>query len=159
PPGGREKERTALPRSPGTSTLEGVTMLTGKMVRVRHARGDRVLPYYLDTESETWLEAAEALLEIFRDKDGCTRGAIEEEIEETFSKDPSQLVQQGLIKLLEDRCEFEVASDHPPEQLRQAAFRAAALHRAVTEQTGSLPPQPGKTETSPTFERELVLKQ
>ena len=30
-------------------------MLTGKMVRVRFAR-DRVLPYYLDTESATWRE-------------------------------------------------------------------------------------------------------
>src|SRR5207253_4567746 len=117
---------------------EGVTMLTGKMVRVRFAR-ERLLPYYLDTESENWLEVAEALLEIFRDKEGRTRGEIEEEIEETFGNDPGQLVQQGLMKLLEDRCEFDVASDHPPEQLRQAAFRAAALHRTGLDKLETCP--------------------
>src|SRR5437867_10216630 len=117
-------------------------MLTGKMVRVRHTRGDRIIPYYLDTESETWLEVAEALLEIFRGKEGRTRGEIEEEIEETFGSDPGQLVQQGLIKLLEDRCEFDVAADHPPEQLREAAFRAAALHRAVVGPAVAVPAVP-----------------
>ncbi|HKB39735.1 MAG TPA: DUF790 family protein, partial [Gemmataceae bacterium] len=122
-----------------------------------------VLPYYLDTEKETWLEVAEALLEIFRDTEGRTRGEIEEEIEETFGRDPGQLVHQGLIKLLEDRCEFDVASDHPPEQLREATFRAAALHRAVG-QVGILPASPGSPEASLTtkplaFDRDLVLKQ
>src|SRR5262245_4407012 len=133
-------------------------MLTGKMVRVRKDRGDRVPPYYLDTEKETWLEVAEALLEIFRDTEGRTRGEIEEEIEETFGRDPGQLVHQGLIKLLEDRCEFEVASDHPPEQLREAAFRAAALARTAVGEASGLP-HPGKPESSPTFDRALVLKQ
>src|SRR5262249_16222946 len=42
---------------------------------------------------------------------------------------PAYLVHQGLAKLLEDRCEFEVASGHPPEQLREAVFRAAAARR------------------------------
>src|SRR5207249_9924772 len=132
--------------------------------------GERIFPYTLGTESETWLEVAEALLEIFRGKESRTRGEIEEEIEETFGSDPGQLVQQGLIKLLEDRCEFDVASDHPPEQLRQAAFRAAALHRAVLGPTLAVPaappPQPSPPAGGrqgggppPTFDRANVLKQ
>ena len=99
-------------------------MLTGKMVRVRYAR-DRVLPYYLDTRDEAWRQVAEQLLELYRAMVGRTRGEIEELLAETFGDEAGTLVHQGLAKLLEDRCEFEVASGHPPEQLRAAVFRAA----------------------------------
>lgn len=103
-------------------------MLTGKMVRVRYAR-DRIVPHYLDTASETWREVAERLLELFRGQTGRTRGELEQEMTEAFGDDPGQLVHQGLAKLLEDRCEFEVVSGHPPEKLRAAVFRAAAARR------------------------------
>src|SRR5262249_6605931 len=51
--------------------------------------------------------------------------------------DPGQLVHQGLAKLLEDRCEFEVVSGHPPEQLRELVFTTAAARRRG--QQGELP--------------------
>src|SRR5438132_13849485 len=103
-------------------------MLTGKLVRVRYGR-ERILPQYLDASDPTWLEVAERLLEIFRTQQGRTRGCLEEDLRETFGNDPSQLVHQGLVKLLQDRCEFEIVSGHPPEQLREAVFRAATAHR------------------------------
>lgn len=103
-------------------------MLTGKMVRIRYAR-DRILPYYIDTADAEWLEIAGRLLELFRAHPGRTRGELEEELRDAFSESTAQLVHQGLAKLLEDRCEFEVVSGHPPEQLREAVFRAAAVHR------------------------------
>jgi predicted nuclease of restriction endonuclease-like RecB superfamily len=121
-------------------------MLTGKMVRVRFAR-DRIIPYYLDVSDAGWVEVAERLLELFRGREGCTRGELEEEQREAFGDDPSQLVHQGLAKLLEDRCEFEVVSGHPPEQLRDAVFRVAAEHRRAG------------TETYSPFDRETVLQQ
>src|SRR5262249_32998101 len=43
--------------------------------------------------------------------------------------DARQLVHQGLAKLLEDRCEFDVVSSHPPEQIRERVFGAAAAIR------------------------------
>ena len=52
-------------------------MLTGKMVRVRYAR-DRVLPHYIDTSYEYWLETAERLLTLFREHPNATRGEIED---------------------------------------------------------------------------------
>ena len=104
-------------------------MLTGKMVRVRYAR-DRIVPHYLDTEDTSWREIAERLLEMFRGQDGRTRGELEDDQREAFGDDPSQLAHQGLAKLLEDRCEFETVSGHPPEELRPAVFRAAAEARA-----------------------------
>jgi predicted nuclease of restriction endonuclease-like RecB superfamily len=117
-------------------------MLTGKMVRVRYGR-DRILPCYLDVNDPTWREVVERLLDLFRGQTGRTRGELEADLEETFGNDPAQLVHQGLAKLLEDRCEFEVVSGHSPEDLREAVFRLAAESRRPTA------PQP--------FDRQAVL--
>src|SRR5712691_5861940 len=103
-------------------------MLTGKLVRVRYAR-DRILPCYLDVTDPALQETANRLLEMFRAQGERTRGELEDELRETFGSDPGQLVHQGLVKLLEDRCEFEVMSGHPPEQLRELVFHAATAHR------------------------------
>ncbi len=103
-------------------------MLTGKMVRVRYAR-DRIVPHYINVADPTWLETAERLLEMFRGREGKTRGELEDEQREAFGDDPGQLAHQGLAKLLEDRCEFEVESAAPPAELRTAAFRAGARRR------------------------------
>ncbi len=106
-------------------------MLTGKMVRVRYAR-DRIIPHYINTAEPSWLETAERMLEMFRGREGRTRGELDDEQREAFGDDPGQLVHQGLAKLLEDRCEFEVESASPPEQLRAAVFPTAALRRRET---------------------------
>jgi len=103
-------------------------MLTGKLVRVRFVR-DRVVPQYIDPTDDSWLETAERLLELFRGREGRTRGELEEEQKDIIGDDPSQLVHQGLVKLLEDRCEFEVVSGKPPEEVREAAFLAATTAR------------------------------
>ncbi|HLN30070.1 MAG TPA: DUF790 family protein [Gemmataceae bacterium] len=121
-------------------------MLTGRLVRVRFAR-DKIIPNYLNVNEPNWHEAAERLLELFRSAQDVTRGSLEEELRETFGSDPAQLVHQGLAKLLEDRCEFEVVSGHPPEELREAVFLAAARKRAsVTEMP------------APAFDRNAVLR-
>lgn len=133
-------------------------MLTGKLVRVRYAR-DRIIPQYLDTSDQAWLEVAERLLEIFRTQDGRTRGCLEEDLREMFGSDPSQLVHQGLAKLLEDRCEFEVVSGHPPEKIREAVFRTAAIHRAAKrEQEGARSPLLSRPHTCAHFDRAAVLQ-
>ncbi len=104
-------------------------MLTGKMVRVRYGRNNLIIPQYLDAADTTWEAAAGQLLELFRAHAGRTRGELEEELRDAFGDAPTYLVLQGLAKLLEDRCEFEVAAGHPPDQLREAVFRAAAVQR------------------------------
>jgi predicted nuclease of restriction endonuclease-like RecB superfamily len=105
-------------------------MLTGKLVRVRHAR-NKLVPLYLDPRDKNWLGVAEQLLAAFREAPGRTRGELEAELADVAGEGPRQLVHQGLAKLLEDRCEFEVASDVPPEKVREAAFRVAAAHHAA----------------------------
>jgi predicted nuclease of restriction endonuclease-like RecB superfamily len=105
-------------------------MLTGKMVRVRYAR-DRIIPHYLDVHDPAWVEVAERLIELFRGQEGRTRGELEQDQVDAFGDDPGQLIHQGLAKLLEDRCDFEVVSGHPPEKIRSAVFRAASRARQV----------------------------
>src|SRR5262249_29865893 len=57
------------------------------------------------------------------------RGELQDAVDEAFGDAPQQLVYRGLAKLLEDRCEFAVESALPPEQIREAVFRAAARQR------------------------------
>jgi predicted nuclease of restriction endonuclease-like RecB superfamily len=105
-------------------------MLTGKQVRVRHAK-NKLVPLYLDSHSDHWLGVAARLIRVFRDAAGRTRGDMEEALADLVGDGPTQLVHQGLAKLLEDRCEFEVASDYAPDQLREHVFKASAEARAA----------------------------
>src|SRR5919201_1994402 len=109
-------------------------MLTGKLVRVRHSHS-RIVPRYLDAADASWHEASERLLEVFRGRTGSRRGELEEEVRELFGSSPDQLVYRGLAKLLEDRCEFAVVSGHPPEELRERSFAAAAEARKRARET------------------------
>lgn len=110
-------------------------MLTGKLVRVRHAR-NKLIPLYLDPADGGWLQVAEQLLFAFRSSAGRTRGEVLEELEDLIGEGQRSLVPKGLVDLLEDRCEFEVAADHPPDDIRDTVFRAAALRRAEAAKAG-----------------------
>lgn len=103
-------------------------MLTGNLVRVRHAR-NRLLPTYLNVDDGAWQSVAEQLLVLFRGLQGSTRSEMEAEITESVGDNPTQLVHQGLAKLLEDRCEFEVDASHPPDEIREKVFALAATAR------------------------------
>jgi uncharacterized protein len=105
-------------------------MLTGNLVRVRHAR-NRLVPSYLIVNDGNWQSVAERLLVLFRGLQGCTRSEMEEEITAAVGDNPTQLVHQGLAKLLEDRCEFEVDSSLPPEEVRENVFLLSAARRAT----------------------------
>src|SRR5262245_5080374 len=108
-------------------------MLTGKLIRVRHYR-NRLIPAYLDLTDRGVREVAEHLLELFRTLPGRARGEAEEEIGETIGDNPTQVVPQGLAKLLEDRCEFEIDSEFEPEVVRERVFLAAAAARHPGQQ-------------------------
>ena len=77
---------------------------------------------------------------MFRDGTGLTRGEIENEIDELFGGGgKATQVYRGLAKVLEDRAEFEVVSEVPPEELREKVFTAAADYRL---QMRNAPPGP-----------------
>jgi predicted nuclease of restriction endonuclease-like RecB superfamily len=105
-------------------------MLPTNLVRVRHAR-TRLAPQYLDPSAESWREIAEQVLDVYRGKEGATRGEIDAELEELIGNHPGQILFQGLAKLLEDRCEIETDSVHAPPELREKVFATAARQRAA----------------------------
>ncbi|MEW4567597.1 DUF790 family protein [Tautonia sp. JC769] len=126
-------------------------MLTGNLVRVRVSK-NRVIPQYLDRDNSYWLEVAESLLLIFREGVGMTRGEIAAEIEAVIGKGMASLVHQGLAKVLEDRAEFEVVADVPPDLLREKVFTAAAEQRKQLAHSS----KPGLRDP---FRRDEVLEQ
>jgi uncharacterized protein len=126
-------------------------MLTGTQVRVKIAR-DRVVPLYIDREAARWLEAAESLLLLFREGIGTTRGEIEGEIDALLGDGGgAALIYRGLAKILEDRAEFEVVADVPPDVIREKVFTAAADYRRQMRSTAA---GPGHREV---FRRDEIL--
>lgn len=105
-------------------------MLTGNLVRVKHAR-HKITPVYLDPTNRGWLTLAEQLLLVYRESVGRTRGEIEADLEGLGLVGEGQafLVHQGLAKLLDDRCDYEVSAEVSPEAVREAVFAAAAQTR------------------------------
>jgi predicted nuclease of restriction endonuclease-like RecB superfamily len=122
-------------------------MLTGNLVRVKTTSKGRVMPLYLNREDPRWLEVAESLLLIFREGVGLTRGEVESEIEELIGEGMATLAHRGLAKVLEDRAEFEVVADVPPETVREKVFLAAAEQRKSLKAEGLRKP----------FRRDLVV--
>ncbi len=110
-------------------------MLTGTLVRVRFSK-QRIIPLYLDRADPQWLEVAESLLLIFREGVGRSRGEIETEIDELVGEGLATLAHRGLAKILEDRSEFEVVADVPPDAIREKVFTAAAEHRKALRVAG-----------------------
>jgi len=104
-------------------------MLAGKHVRVKTVR-TKLVPQYIDPVQPELLETAGSLIDLYRSLTGKTREEVETEVTELVGDNPSQIVQQGLSKLLEDRCEFEVESGHPPDELRDRMFQTATEYRA-----------------------------
>jgi predicted nuclease of restriction endonuclease-like RecB superfamily len=104
-------------------------MLTGSLVRVRYAR-NRISPVYAAAGDPANVALAERLIDLFGGQELRSRGEIEDEIQAVFGDGPLSFLQQGLAKLLEDRCEFEVVSGHPPDKLREVVFRASGAARA-----------------------------
>src|SRR5579871_5654753 len=116
-------------------------MLPTNLVRVRNVKS-RLSPQYLDSSSESARDIAEQVLDVFRGKNGVSRGELETELEELIGNHSGQILFQGLAKLLEDRCEFEVVSDQPPPEIREKVFAAATKRRAAA-----------------TFDRDAVLSE
>ncbi|MDW8266598.1 MAG: DUF790 family protein, partial [Gemmataceae bacterium] len=122
-------------------------MLTGNLVRVRFRR-NRIIPCYIDSNDLDWRAAAEQLCQLYRTGAGRTRGELEDDCRDLIAGHPQSRVFQGLGKLVEDRCTFEVVAGRPPEELRERVFAAATAARRAAAQ-GS----------AGSFDREAVLEQ
>lgn len=99
-------------------------------------RGAQIKPRYIATENAAWLDAAAALVEIFREHQGCTRAELEEALEEYVGTGTDYKILRGLIKLLLDRTEFAAGVEAVPVDLRRAVFLKARSVHPVTDESG-----------------------
>jgi hypothetical protein len=108
-------------------------MLTGDLVRVRFRKGV-IQPPYIAPEDGNLLGLAKTLIGIFERHVGLARYDLDEELKDFLGAGADFLVHRGLSKLLRDRCEFEMATDIAPIELRQRVFSGAAAAYRSTEQ-------------------------
>lgn len=110
-------------------------MLTSDLA-VNRRRGDKIYPFSIKTDNQTYLRDARVLIEIFEDFENKTRGELERELEEYVGTGTDYKILRGLIKLLTDRCEFETASvAAAPEEIRRLVFFEAAKFKSVSSGT------------------------
>ncbi|HEV2882433.1 MAG TPA: DUF790 family protein [Pyrinomonadaceae bacterium] len=98
-------------------------------------RGNQIRPRYIETKDEGWLEAASALIELFREHRGCTRAALDAALEDYVGTGTDYKILRGLIKLLLDRAEFGAGVETVPADLRRAVFLKARGAHPVTDES------------------------
>ncbi len=103
-------------------------MLSAKQAspRLTMVRNNRIKIRYLSAEDAYWLDIAGRLLELFRGAQGLSRGELQEELTSILGDSAAHAVHQGLVKLLEDRCDFEMDAGFSPTEVRAAIFQTAA---------------------------------
>lgn len=105
-------------------------MLTSDLA-VSYRRGDKIYPFLIDPENLGYLRDAEGLIEIFEEFMGAMRGALERELEEFIGTGTDYKILRGLIKLLNDRSEFETNAPAEPVEIRQKVFLEARKYHPV----------------------------
>lgn len=105
-------------------------MLTSDLA-VSYRRGDKIFPFLINPGDARIRRDAEGLIEIFGEFIGATRGALERELEEYIGTGTDYKILRGLIKLLNDRCEFETNAPAEPVEIRQKVFLEAKKSHPV----------------------------
>jgi len=92
-------------------------------------RGGRTGPRLLDPGDRRYLQEAGDLIAVFQEHAGRTRAELEQTLLEYVGTGTDYRIMRGLIKLLTDRCEFEIGSEIEPAEIRRALFlKARELH-------------------------------
>jgi hypothetical protein len=105
-------------------------MLTSDLA-VSFRRGDKIYPFLIKTDHAGYLRDAAALIEIFESFTDRTRGALERELEEFIGTGTDYKILRGLIKLLDDRCDFETNAPAEPVEMRQKVFLEARRQHPI----------------------------
>jgi predicted nuclease of restriction endonuclease-like RecB superfamily len=105
-------------------------MLTSDLIRVRTQKQE-IFPRYVDPSRPHIRGKAEALIELFEEHVGQTRGELEEAIGVTIGASTDFMMQRGFCKLLFDRSDFNVNSRIDPRDLRRRLFETTAANYPV----------------------------
>jgi predicted nuclease of restriction endonuclease-like RecB superfamily len=107
-------------------------LLTVDLVRARR-KGEKIAPVYIrGPAASRLLPVARFYLETHAELVGQTRDEIDAVLATLEVPARDRVAALGLRKVIEDRCEYEVAAGADPEALRHAVFwTAARAHRAL----------------------------
>jgi len=97
---------------------------------MNYRRGDRISPRYLQSDDPRHLQTAADLALIVEQHRGRRRAELERALDEYIGVGTDYKILRGLIKLLQDRCEFETVGARDPAEIRLALFTKAAAHHA-----------------------------
>jgi predicted nuclease of restriction endonuclease-like RecB superfamily len=104
-------------------------MLTGDLIRATRRKGV-IFPRYINTGNADLRAIASDLVGIFEDAASANpsprRAELDEAIADRVGHRQDPLLFRGFCKLLWDRCNFDVETTHPPEEVRHQLFLAAA---------------------------------
>jgi hypothetical protein len=120
-------------------------LLTADLVQSRR-RGDRLFVRKLDQHSRQRAEfLAKQYLDVAAASSGLTREAFDERAAEIGVQPKDRKLADGLLKLVRDRCLFEMGANQDPIGLRREVFQLASRLRDTMEE-------------SEPFRREAVLE-
>src|SRR5215204_3441237 len=85
-------------------------------------RGDQVRPLHVNTDDPDRLNDAVQLIKLFAEYEGRARRELALALEEYVGTGTNYKFLRGLIKLLTDRCNFEVSGAQDPVEIRRALF-------------------------------------
>ncbi|MEM1033640.1 MAG: DUF790 family protein [Myxococcota bacterium] len=104
-------------------------MLTSDLLRVRRDRGVLKPRYLGDKHKRRLLPVAEGMVNVLSERSGHRRDEVEAALDAVPCGARDRMVQQGLRKLLLDRCDFALADGRDPLEVRREIFFRAAAHR------------------------------
>jgi len=107
-------------------------VLTRELLIFRRVKG-KLRPTFIDARDEDLLALAAGLIEVLEHGLGETRGTLDEALGVLAGEARKPKLARGLVKLLQDRCEFEAAGDTAAALRRQAFLASAAALRALPD--------------------------
>lgn len=108
-------------------------MLTADLARSR-TTDETVTPLFIDPNEPHYRETAEELIGLFEAHLGEPKGDLEDAIDELTTTETDYKVVQGLAKLLQDECEFEIQAAVKPRKIRQRLFETANERYPIVRQ-------------------------
>ena len=108
-------------------------VLTAKLARSR-TTDETVTPLFIDPKEERYRKTARELIQLFEDHLGEPKGDLEDAIDELTVADTDYKIVQGLAKLLQDECEFEMVAPAEPREIRRRLFETANERYPIVRQ-------------------------
>jgi uncharacterized protein len=106
-------------------------MLTSDLA-ISRQRGKKIEPHYISPADANFLQVAGDLIAIVAQHIGCRREELYAALDEYIGTGTDYRILRGLIKLLTDRCVFEIAKNLEPGEIRRALFFKAKAHHPVS---------------------------